>query len=270
MDGTKKTSAVDDLREVLSKPLFNPVLKTWVGEGKLDYEVYLRTTDLLSLQTPADELVDPDELMFQIVHQAQEVWLKLLSHELTETVGDIDRNALWEVAARLDRAARIAHCLIEELRVLETLTPETYQIIRRNLGTGSGQESPGYNAVQTAAANVAAALDRLLAHRGVSFIQVYGPTTKSIPELKYICELLVDFDERYQMWLVTHFMLVRRTIGIGRTTKALDGVSTQVLIGRMTKPLFRELWKAREEMTASWSREGGYAPGAARTTTQSS
>jgi tryptophan 2,3-dioxygenase len=266
---TKKSSAVEDLREVLSKPLFNPILRTWVGEGKLDYEIYLRTTDLLSLQTSSNELVDPDELMFQIVHQAQEVWLKLLSHELTETVCDLDRNALWDVAARLDRAVRIAHCLAEELRVLETLTPDTYRVIRRSLGSGSGQESPGYNAVRTAAAYVATALDRLLTDRGVSVIEIYGPATRSMPELRRICELLVDFDENYQMWLVTHFMLVRRTIGVDRTTKALDGVSTQVLIGRMTRPLFRELWKAREEMTANWDREGGHAPGAARRTTES-
>lgn len=45
-------SAVDEVRHALSRPLFNPVLKVWVGEGKLDYEVYLRTDDLLRLQTP--------------------------------------------------------------------------------------------------------------------------------------------------------------------------------------------------------------------------
>jgi len=262
---TEKKTAAEDLRETLSKPLFNPVLRTWVGEGKLDYERYLRTADLLSLQIFPNELVDPDELMFQIVHQAQEMWLKLLSHELTEVVSELDRNALWEVAARLDRAVRIAHCLIDEFRVLETLTPDTYQVIRRSLGSGSGQESPGYNAVCTAAAYVAAALNRLLTARGVCVIDVYGPATQSMPELRRICELLIDLDESYQMWLITHFMLVRRTIGVGRTTNALDGVSTQVLFGRMTKPLFRVLWKVRDEMTATWDKEGGYTPGAART-----
>lgn len=152
---------MDDLREELAKPLFNPVLKTWVAEGSLDYEVYVRTGDLLSLQIPPHELTDPDELMFQMVRQAQEIWPKLLSHELTEIVGGLDEDALWEVAARLERSVRIARCLAGELRVLETLTPDTYQVIRRNLGNGSGQESPGYNAVTTAAAYVAAALDRL-------------------------------------------------------------------------------------------------------------
>ena len=86
-ESAKEQSAADDLRDMLSRPLFNPVLKTTVGDGSLDYEVYVRTKELLSLQTSAELLTDPDELMFQVVHQAQEVWLKLLSHELTEIVG---------------------------------------------------------------------------------------------------------------------------------------------------------------------------------------
>ncbi|GAA0398120.1 hypothetical protein Acor_34760 [Acrocarpospora corrugata] len=75
----------------------------------------------------------------------------------------------------------------------------------------------------------------------------------------------MDVDEAYQTWLFTHFMLVRRTIGVSRNTAALDGVSTQVLPGRMTQPLFRQLWRVREQMTANWNRDGGYAPGATRT-----
>jgi tryptophan 2,3-dioxygenase len=267
MNEIEQKTTAENLTEILSKPVFNSILKRWVGEGKLDYEVYLRTADLLSLQTPENERVDPDELMFQIVHQAQEIWLKLLAHELAKTVGDLADNALWNVAARLDRVIRITRCLTDELRVLETLTPDTYQVIRRSLGNGSGQESPGYNTVQIAAAHVAAALNRLLVDRGISLVEVYGPEPTSTPELKRICELLIDFDEQYQIWLIAHFMVVRRAIGVSKTTKALDGVPSQVLVGRMTKPLFRELWKVREEMTARWNRAGGYAPGADRTAT---
>jgi tryptophan 2,3-dioxygenase len=255
-------SAAEDLREVLSKPLFNPVLKTFVGDGSLDYEVYLRTKDLLSLQTPAELLTDPDELMFQIVHQAQEVWLKLISHELTEVVGDLDRDELWEVAARLERVIRISGCLAEEIRVLETLTPDTYQVIRRSLGNGSGQESPGFNATQIAAQYVADAFDRLLRRRNLQAQDVYAAGRS--PALKRISELLVDFDERYQLWLVAHYMLVRRTIGVGRDITALDGVSTRILVGRMTKPLFHSLWRVRDAMTVEWNRDGGHQPGADR------
>ncbi|WP_069164714.1 tryptophan 2,3-dioxygenase family protein [Nocardia altamirensis] len=259
----KTATPEDQLREALAKPMFNTVLKAWVGDGTTDYEVYLRTAELLSLQTTLDRLTDPDELMFQIVHQAQEVWLKLLSHELAGVVGEVDRDALWETSARLDRAIRIAECLEREIGVLETMTPDTYQIIRRSLGNGSGQQSPGYNGVLAAAEHVAAALDRLLDRRGVPVAAVYS-TEVAQPDLKRVCELLVDLDERFQGWLVAHFMLVRRTIGVGHGVNALDGVPTRVLTGRMTQPLFRTLWQVRNELTESWRRDGGYAPGAAR------
>jgi tryptophan 2,3-dioxygenase len=255
-------SAADDLRDLLSKPLYNRILKTWVGTGDLDYEKYLRTPELLDLQTRPELLTDPDELMFQIVHQAQEVWLKLLAHEMAEVVGALDRDELWTASAELDRAIRIVGCLADEIRVLETLTPDTYQVIRRSLGNGSGQESPGFNATQTAAAYVSDAFERLLERHGIAADEVYDRPDKA--DLKRICELLVDFDERYQLWLVAHFMLVRRTIGVGRDVKALDGVPTSILTARMTKPLFPSLWRAREQLTARWRREGGYEPGAER------
>ncbi|MEU5722329.1 tryptophan 2,3-dioxygenase family protein [Micromonospora sp. NPDC047738] len=261
MSKSDPEKTVGNVHEALSRPLFNPVLKVTVGEGKLDYEIYLRTADLLRLQTPRSELVDADELMFQVVHQAQELWLKLLAHEVAEVVGDLDGDRLWEVTARLDRAVRITHCLSHELRVLETLTPDTYQVIRRHLGNGSGQESPGYNAVRVAASYAAEALDRLLARHEVTLADVYSGLRT---ELKRVCELLVDLDEGYQTWLFTHYLLVRRTIGVGRDVAALDGVPTQILVGRMTQPLFRALWAVRNQLTAEWRREGGLAPGADR------
>lgn len=120
---------------------------------------------------------------------------------------------------------------------------------------------PGFNAVRVAAAYVVGALDRLLARRDVPLAQVYGAAH---PQLKRICEQLLDLDEGYQSWLVGHYQLVRRTIGVGREIKALDGMSTQVLVARMTQPLFRALWTVRGRLTAGWQREGGFAPGADR------
>ncbi|WP_436760936.1 hypothetical protein [Streptosporangium sp. V21-05] len=52
-------SAMEELRRVMSEPIFNPVLKTFFGEGKLDYELYVKTSELFSLQPTAEELVSP-------------------------------------------------------------------------------------------------------------------------------------------------------------------------------------------------------------------
>ncbi|MFY2563055.1 tryptophan 2,3-dioxygenase family protein [Corallococcus terminator] len=254
-------SYAEKLRQELDEPLFNPLLKKWVGRGELDYEVYLKTPQLLALQAPEEQRVSHDELMFQVVHQAQELWLKLASREVVEVVAELDRDALWAASARLERVSRIVQGLKSELAVLETMTPDAYQVIRRSLGNGSGQESPGYNMLRKAAEGLEQALERLLARRARTLLDVYrsGPD-----DLKRLCEQLVDVDEAFQGWLHAHFQLVRRTIGVDRSVKALDGLPTQVLAGRMTLPLFRQLWDVRVELTSGWRREGGHAPGARR------
>ena len=47
-----------------------------------DYEKYIRTEELLALQKQPDELSTHDELQFQVVHQAAELWMKLMEFEL--------------------------------------------------------------------------------------------------------------------------------------------------------------------------------------------
>jgi tryptophan 2,3-dioxygenase len=84
------------------------------------------------------------------------------------------------------------------------------------------------------------------------------------PDVHRIAEQMCDFDGAFQGWLMSHFLLVRRTIGIDRSVRALDGFPTQALPARMTKPLFPELWDVRVVMTRQWVREGGFAPGAER------
>ncbi|WP_426756801.1 tryptophan 2,3-dioxygenase family protein [Myxococcus sp. Y35] len=262
MSASINYSHAEKLRLELAEPLFNPLLKKWVGKGELDYEVYLKTPTLLSLQAADGERVAHDELMFQVVHQAQELWLKLASREAVEVVAELDRDALWAASARLERICRVLQAVKQELAILETMTPDTYQVIRRSLGNGSGQESPGYNMLRRVAQGLEGALERLLARREQTLASVYaagGPD-----DLKRICEQLLDMDEAFQGWLHAHFQLVRRTIGVDRTVKALDGLPTQVLQGRMTLPLFRQLWDVRLELTAGWQREGGIAPGTRR------
>lgn len=251
----------EELRRRLDEPIYNPILKRNVGEGDLDYERYLRTPELLSLQHR--ERVAPEELMFQVVHQTQELWLKLVAHESADVVEALDRGDLWRASELLSRCARIFASLIGSMSVLETMTPDAYQVIRRSLGNGSGQESPGYNAVRLAAEALEASFYRLIEREGFSLLELYAQNCPA-PDAKRICEQLVDYDEAFQNWLVAHFQLVRRTIGVSRLVKALDGVSTQILTGRMTQPLFPRLWDVRVELTTAWSREGGFTPGAER------
>ncbi|EAU64622.1 tryptophan 2,3-dioxygenase [Stigmatella aurantiaca DW4/3-1] len=184
--------------------------------------------------------------------------------EAVEVVAEMDGDLLWPATGRLERMLRAMRCLVAEMNILETMTPDTYQIIRRSLGNGSGQESPGYNALRLAADGLEAALERVLTRRQLRLLDVYKVGAYGAEDLKRVCEQLVDLDELFQNWLYTHYQMVRRIIGVDRSIKALDGLPTQVLAGRMTLPLFRKLWEVRVEMTNAWKRDGGYQPGVNR------
>jgi tryptophan 2,3-dioxygenase len=251
------------LRETLGCPIYNKVLHKEVGRGELDYEIYVRTQELLELQPSPDDLVVPDELLFVVIHQTQELWLKCAAFEATNLVEQLDRDEIFPALASLDRVVHIAQVLRDQMRVLDTLSPARFQVIRRSLGNGSGLESPGYNRLLTTAAAAGSALGRLIARRGTTLLEIYRDPDVH-PDLHRLAERFVDWDSMFQAWLVEHFMLVRRTMGVDKSVRALDGFPTAALIGRATKPLFAELWNVRIEMTQSWSREGGYAPGERR------
>lgn len=252
------------LADALAAPIHHPELDARVGAGELDYEVYVRSQELLGLQTPPEQLVHPDELLFQITHQAQELWLKLLGHEAVRFVAALDDDRLDDARFSVERMRRALVAMVDEIRVLETLTPAAFQVIRRSLGQGSGLQSPGFAGFKLAAAPaLAAALTRALTRRGLDLDALYGDDRRDPPMLG-LCEQLLDLDEAFQLWLVVHFMLVRRTIGVDREVLALDGYPTKALEVRMKRALFPALWDVRVRMTRSWSRDGGFAPGAAR------
>jgi len=258
-----RSEAAKALRKVLEDPIYNKTLRKDVGRGELDYEVYLRTRELLALQTPAHELVVPDELLFQVMHQTQELWLKCVAFETANLVEHLDGDSLFAALDALDRIAMITRVLGEQIRVLFTLSPARFHVIRRSLGNGSGLESPGYNQLLTASDAAFDAFKRIVARRNTTLLGIYE-APEAHAELHRVAERFVDWDGNVQTWLVEHFMLVRRTIGIDKQVRALDGFPTVALGARMTKPLFGELWNLRVEMTRAWKREGGFAPGEQR------
>src|SRR5437588_11930880 len=74
------------------------------GRGASDYERYLRTDDLLSLQKPPEERVHHDELLFQTVHQSSELWLKLATSEVDEASVSIESDNVPPAVRLLRRA----------------------------------------------------------------------------------------------------------------------------------------------------------------------
>src|SRR5205823_3186197 len=84
---------------------FAPILP---GPGGSDYERYLRTDELLSLQKGEEERAHHDELLFQVVHQSSELWLKLAWNEVEQATERLEQG---EIAPALRLLRRSALCL---------------------------------------------------------------------------------------------------------------------------------------------------------------
>jgi tryptophan 2,3-dioxygenase len=82
-----------------------------------------------------------DEMLFIIIHQASELWMKLIIHELTEAIQYIRKNNLEPSFKILSRVSRIQQQLIQSWSVLSTLTPSEYLEFRDKLGQSSGFQS---------------------------------------------------------------------------------------------------------------------------------
>ena len=125
----------------MANEMQKPVLE---GKGATDYERYLRTDDLLSLQTSTEDLSHPDELTFQVVHQSSELLMKGASWELERSRVALTEGNYPNCARLMRRADAMLEHPISLLRILETITPHDYHIIRAGLGHGSGLDSPGF------------------------------------------------------------------------------------------------------------------------------
>lgn len=210
-----------------------------------EYEKYIRTEELLSLQKAPEELVCHDELAFQIVHQVEELWMKLCQRELALAVERIDGDRLAEARNTLHRMYLICRLMADQLRLLETMSPRAYFTVRSALGRGSGQESPGFNALLVQPAALRTATRALLTRRKVKLIELHREPTRE-PELFALLEALVDFDEAFQQFRHRHLMLVRRIIG-GRTP-SLKGAPAELLEHGTRQTFFPELWLVREQL----------------------
>jgi tryptophan 2,3-dioxygenase len=113
------------------------------GRGASDYERYLRTDELLELQKTADERVHHDELLFQTVHQASELWLKLACTEVDEAAAAVQRGTPAPAIRLLRRAVLCLQYVTTGLEMLNQMDPWEYQQIRVVLGHGSGVRLSG-------------------------------------------------------------------------------------------------------------------------------
>src|SRR4029450_6611510 len=99
-------------------------------------------------QKRPDGQVHRDELLFQTVHQASELWLQLAWTEAEGATRLIERRDLAAGERLLGRSVLGVQYVIAQLDMLEEMSPWEYQTIRKVLGHGSGFDSPGFRQVR--------------------------------------------------------------------------------------------------------------------------
>lgn len=116
-----------------------------LGESK-SYGQYLDLDRLLSAQHPLS--FQHDEMLFIIIHQASELWMKLCLHELNAAREHIRRDELGPVFKMLERVSRIQQQLVQSWDVLASMTPADYSAFRNYLGKSSGFQSCQYRLLE--------------------------------------------------------------------------------------------------------------------------
>src|SRR5262249_23286716 len=101
----------------------------------MTYSDYLHPDELLSLQRPRSEPEEHDELLFIITHQAYELWFKLLLHELDHAKKELNDGDLYRAIATFKRCRTVMKVLVEQVDIVETLTPMSFNSFRDRLDT---------------------------------------------------------------------------------------------------------------------------------------
>jgi tryptophan 2,3-dioxygenase len=218
-----------------------------------DYEKYIRTEELLALQKSGEALSCHDEMQFQIVHQAHELYMKLIEHELRFASTLLQADEVPRAVTTLGRVARVQRVLLGSIDLLDTMAPTDYMTIRLGLGRGSGQESPGFRTMLRLPQEVVwPAVASFLERSGVTLREIYeNPHDQHL--LFQLCEGLVDYDQLLQTWRQRHLMLVYRIIGTG--TPSLKGKHSDLLAHGMKTRFFPALWDVRDDVFADWTKE---------------
>jgi tryptophan 2,3-dioxygenase len=211
-----------------------------------DYEKYIRTEELLSLQKTDEQLCCDDELTFQMIHQIAELHFKLIMQYLKLAKKAMSANNPVEATNQLRRVNLHLKHLPEVFNMVKVISPIDYHTIRLALGRGSGQDSPGFNQILQEGPTLWEPFERLLQERGLTPLTLHQKPAEH-EDLFRLMQEMTQFDESFQSFRYHHLQLVRRMIGL--ETNSLKGVPAQALQKGVRYEFFPVLWKAISELT---------------------
>jgi len=248
----------------------------------LTYADYLKLDELLGAQQPLSGL--HDEMLFIVIHQTKELWMKEMLHELRFAIDLVQWDRFAEAYKALARVGRIQSVMTLSWDVLSTLTPVDYLKFRDVLGTSSGFQSAQFRELEfrlgikderylghypadgeehdrlrlaleqpSLREAATAALERAGFELGdrsdesvaAAWLEVYRDAERWF-ELYQLAEKLVDIDDALAGWRHKHVLTVERIIGNKRGTGGSAGAP--YLRSTLDKRVFPELWALRTEL----------------------
>ena len=241
-------------------------------EGRrLSYGGYLKVPELLGLQAGLSE--QHDELLFIVVHQAYELWFKVILGELEAIREAIAADDVPRAVHLLRRVRVIEQLLIEQVEVIETMSPQDFLTFRDRLAPASGFQSVQFREIEfisglkdreylgrlAATPDERARLERRLAepslwdafealrqrHGAPELIAIYRESARHA-SLHRLAEALLDHDEAFVMWRMRHVLMVEREIGAKPGTGGSSGA--HYLRSTIGKRFFPALWQVRSEL----------------------
>jgi tryptophan 2,3-dioxygenase len=241
-------------------------------EGReLSYGSYLKLPDLLSLQRGLSE--EHDELLFIVAHQAYELWFKVILFELQTARDRIDADDVFFARHFLHRVHVIEKLLVEQIEVLETMSPQDFLAFRSKLAPASGFQSVQFREIEFLSglkqeqyiarlegteeemARLRRRLEEpslddafwaLVKRRGSpSLLEVFRHRERHV-DLFDLAEALIDHDEAFAEWRARHVLMVERQIG-GKTGTG-GSTGAQYLRTTLGKRFYPELWEVRSQL----------------------
>jgi tryptophan 2,3-dioxygenase len=250
----------------------------------MTYGRYLALDALLAAQHPLSE--QDDELLFIIIHQTKELWLKQILAELLPAKALVRDGRLIEAYKNLARVSRIQAVMTLSWDVLATMTPSDYTRFREVLGPSSGFQSDQFRAVETLLGLRGGGVPGPLTQRYAALPSLWDDANAALAaagfalpdevltrdwaqpyvaskavedawaqvyrdphrwwDLYQLAEKLVDIDDALATWRHKHVLTVSRVIGMKQGTGGTPGVP--YLESTLAKRAFPELWTLRTQL----------------------